>query len=425
VRARQAAVGELRPRVDLQEDLVVLGSEIPDDGRLAYLSHPEAAASAPPSGALRMAVGAVPMLSLAALLGMGLGLPASLGLLALLPQVAVAVILRPYANGVLEPEFAARAGLRPLAVHLARLEREHFTAPRLTELRAALRTRKRRAARPAPQLDRLLALEFPATLFALRPQLALTVEAWRRARGPDLGRQIQALAEVEALCALATRARENPRDVFAEVVEEGPCFEATGLGHPFLPRDRCVANDIFLGREKRLFVISGSNMSGKSTFLRSVGVNAVLALAGAPVRAARLRLSVLIPGATLRVQDSLRDGRSRFYAEALRVRRLLELACGPVPLLFLLDEIFQGTNSRDRRVGAEAVLRRLLDRGAVGLVTTHDLTLTEIAELLTPRAVNAHFADAGDALAFDYRLREGVVPTSNGLALLRAVGIDI
>jgi DNA mismatch repair ATPase MutS len=168
-------------------------------------------------------------------------------------------------------------------------------------------------------------------------------------------------------------------------------------------------------------------MSGKSTLLRTVGVNAVLALAGAPVRARRLRLSPLAVGATLRVGDSLREGRSRFFAEALRVRRLLDLAAGPVPLLFLLDEIFQGTNSCDRRAGAEAVLRRLLDRGAVGLVTTHDLALTEIAGLLAPRAANVHFADgfSDGALSFDYRLRPGVVPASNGLAVLRAVGIEV
>jgi DNA mismatch repair ATPase MutS len=168
-------------------------------------------------------------------------------------------------------------------------------------------------------------------------------------------------------------------------------------------------------------------MSGKSTFLRTVGVNAVLALAGAPVRAARLRLSPVAVGATLRIQDSLQAGRSRFYAEITRLRRIVDLARGPLPVLFLLDEVLHGTNSHDRRVGAEAVLRALLRQPTVGLVTTHDLALAEIAERLAPHAANVHFADhlEDGELRFDYRLRPGVVRHSNALALMRAVGLDI
>jgi DNA mismatch repair ATPase MutS len=177
----------------------------------------------------------------------------------------------------------------------------------------------------------------------------------------------------------------------------------------------------------RVLVVSGSNMSGKSTLLRTVGVNAVLALAGAPVRAHRLRLSPLAIGATLRIQDSLQAGRSRFFAEITRLRRLADLARGPLPLLFLLDEILSGTNSHDRRIGGEAVVRGLVGRGAVGLVTTHDLALAEIADRLAPRAANAHFEDRFEegALHFDYRMRPGVVRNSNALALMRAVGLDV
>ena len=176
-----------------------------------------------------------------------------------------------------------------------------------------------------------------------------------------------------------------------------------------------------------MLIVSGSNMSGKSTFLRTVGINAVLALAGAPVRARRLRISPLAIGATLRIQDSLQEGRSRFYAEILRVRQVVDLSRGPVPLLFLLDEIFAGTNSHDRRQGAEAVVRGLVEAGAIGLVTTHDLSLTQIAEVLGSRAANVHFADhfENDVMTFDFRLREGVVKNSNALALMRAVGLKV
>jgi DNA mismatch repair ATPase MutS len=182
-----------------------------------------------------------------------------------------------------------------------------------------------------------------------------------------------------------------------------------------------------LGEGVRLLLVSGSNMSGKSTLLRAVGVNAVLALAGAPVRARRLRLTPVAIGATLRVQDSLLGGRSRFFAEISRIRLLLDLAGGPLALLFLLDELFGGTNSHDRGVGAEALLRRLLDSGAIGLVTTHDLALTQLAERLGPEVRNVHFVDEfkGGEMHFDYRLRPGVVPHSNALALMRAVGLEV
>ena len=168
-------------------------------------------------------------------------------------------------------------------------------------------------------------------------------------------------------------------------------------------------------------------MFGKTTLLRTVGVNAVLALAGAPVRARRLRIAPLAIGATLRVQDSLLAGRSRFYAEITRVRRLVEMAQGPAPLLFLFDELFHGTNSHDRVEGAHGVLRHLAGLRAVGLVTTHDLALAGLADRLAPAAVNVHFEDrfADGTMTFDYRLRPGRATGSNALALMAAVGLEV
>jgi len=168
-------------------------------------------------------------------------------------------------------------------------------------------------------------------------------------------------------------------------------------------------------------------MSGKSTLLRTVGVNAVLAFAGAPVRAGSLRLTPLRIGATLRIQDSLQEGRSRFYAEISRIRELADLAAGPLPVLFLLDELFHGTNSHDRVVGASGVLRALLDRDAIGLITTHDLALTKVADDLGPRAANVHFDDhfEGGEIRFDYLMKPGPVTRSNAIALMRAVGLDV
>jgi DNA mismatch repair ATPase MutS len=227
---------------------------------------------------------------------------------------------------------------------------------------------------------------------------------------------------------MATFAYEHPGDPFPTLVDKGPLFEADALAHPLLPSDAAIPNDVRLGGDhSHVIVVSGSNMSGKSTLLRSVGVNVVLALAGSPVRAAALRLSPLVLGATLKVEDSLEAGRSRFYAEILRIRTIVDAARGPVPLLFLLDEILHGTNSYDRRIGAEAIVRALAESGAIGLVTTHDLALTEVPSRLSVPSVNMHFEDRleGGRMIFDYRMRPGVVEHSNALALMRAIGLDV
>jgi DNA mismatch repair ATPase MutS len=254
---------------------------------------------------------------------------------------------------------------------------------------------------------------------------ALAIEAWRTRHGASVEGWLAAVGQLEALCSVAGYAWEHPDDAYP-VIEEGEArFEAEALGHPLIAESRCVRNDVALGGVTRVLIVSGSNMSGKSTLLRAVGTNAVLAQAGAPVRAARLRLSQLRLGATLRIRDSLQEGTSRFYAELVRLRDLVRIADGPVPLLFLLDEILHGTNSHDRRLGAAAVVRGLVLRGAIGLVTTHDLALSEVVDDPDIHAVNVHFEDRLEEgqMVFDYRMRPGVVRTSNALALMQTLGL--
>jgi len=207
----------------------------------------------------------------------------------------------------------------------------------------------------------------------------------------------------------------------------GAVYEARALGHPLLPSARCVRNDIALGGARQVLIVSGSNMSGKSTMMRTIGINAVLAFAGAPVRARQLRLSPLSIGASIQIQDSLQGGASRFYAEITRLKQIVELTRGERPLLFLLDEILSGTNSHDRRIGAEAIIRGLVERGAIGLTTTHDLALTRMVEPLGERAANVHFEDhlEDGKMVFDYRMQPGIVTHSNALELMRAVGLEV
>ena len=199
------------------------------------------------------------------------------------------------------------------------------------------------------------------------------------------------------------------------------------MAHPLLPPATRIGNDVRLDRATRLLLVTGSNMSGKSTLLRTVGTTTVLALAGAPVPADRLRLSYLRVGASLRTVDSLQAGVSRFFAEIKRLRNIVSLAERSPLTLFLLDEILHGTNSQDRFAGAAAITRALVGHGAIGLITTHDLTLARIVDELAPAAVNVHFEDviSDDQLHFDYKLRPGVVTRANALALMKLVGLPV
>ena len=235
------------------------------------------------------------------------------------------------------------------------------------------------------------------------------------------------MGEFEALSSLASFSFEHPKDPFPEIVEGKVCFEGLGLGHPLLPESDCVRNDVRLDRERQVLLVSGSNMSGKSTLLRTVGTNAILAMAGAPVRAESLRLSPLNVGASIRVTDSLESGVSRFYAEITRIRRLMDMTSGDSTLLFLLDELLHGTNSHDRRIGAEAIVRRLVEKGAIGMVTTHDLAIANIEDDLKPRVANVHLQDhlENGKMKFDYKLRPGVVEHSNAIELMRSIGLEV
>ena len=267
-----------------------------------------------------------------------------------------------------------------------------------------------------------------AALLLWELHCAFAVEAWRARHGCAVETWLRHVGEFEALSALATYAYEHPADPFPELAETDgpPVYEAEALAHPLIPAAAAVANDVALGASPQVLIVSGSNMSGKTTLLRSVGVSAVLALMGAPVRAGRLRLSPVAIGATLRIEDSLQAGRSRFYAEVIRLGQIVTTA-RTHPTLFLLDELFHGTNSHDRTEGARGLLRSLVYLNAIGLVTTHDLALAEIGEQLAPKAGNVHFDDTlvDDEMRFDYCLKAGPVTRSNAIAIMRAVGLDL
>ena len=431
VASRQAAVADLTPRLDLREALAVAGADVPPADYDSIAKWGTEDIPAPPAWK-RWAIEVLGWGNFAAWFGWLFVGTTSLPVVAFgLPSLLLAVPHMAWSRRVLAPVERAERELSLLESILARLEREPFTSPRMKALQSSLS-----AAAQIRELRTLVgwfnarrnALFIPVAFLRMwDTRYAFKLERWRARSGRAIGPWLTAIGEAEALSSLAGFAFENPADVFPTVGAGAARFAATGLGHPLLPAAKCVRNDVSFGDSPRLLVISGSNMSGKSTLLRSVGVNAVLALAGGVVRAESMSLTPVALGATMRVQDSLQAGRSRFFAEVAKVRALLDIAtANSPPLLFLLDELFSGTNSADRVAGAEGVIRTLLDCGAIGLVTTHDLALTDVTARL-PGAVNVHFCDgfAGGELSFDYTMRPGVVPHGNGLALMRAVGLRV
>ncbi|HEY8492989.1 MAG TPA: DNA mismatch repair protein MutS, partial [Myxococcota bacterium] len=438
VRARQAAAAELRDALDLREELALAGERIAAGLHARALASWGEAAPPPPAAALRVAAGAIALASAAGVAGLVAGAPVLVPWLAVLALAAgFALAVRGRVRRVLRETDAAARDLDLLAELLAILERAPLRAPRLVALREAVSTTDGRPASRAIARLRLLAQLLDARrnqLFApigaallFTTQVAFAVDAWRARHGPALRRWIDAVAELEALASLAGQAYEHPGDCWPELVEGAPCLVARDAGHPLLAEARCVRNDVSLDAERRVLIVSGSNMSGKSTLLRTIGTNAVLAQAGAPVRAAALRMTPLAVGASIRLHDSLQEGHSRFYAEIRRLRQIVDATEGGLPELFLLDEVLHGTNSHDRRIGAEAVVRSLVARGAIGLVTTHDLALARLAESPELRAANVHFQDEliDGQMRFDYRMRPGVVTRSNAIELMRAVGLEV
>jgi DNA mismatch repair ATPase MutS len=335
--------------------------------------------------------------------------------------------------------------LRLLAGLLARIECEAFVAEPLVTLQRALTSHDLTAARAISRLativqwmesrrNPLLALLQVPLLYPVH--VALAAQRWRVAHGPAVAAWLDAIGRVEALNSLATYSYEHPADPLPQFVEGPASLVAKSLGHPLISADRCVRNDVSVAGAVRVLLVSGSNMSGKSTLLRSVGTNVVLAMAGAPVRAISMQLTPLQVGASIRINDSLHEGASRFYAEIQRLRQLNDAmnatlsagGLGGAPaLLFLLDELLQGTNSTDRRIGAQGVVRAFLDGGSIGLISTHDLALTDLGGGDNDRLVNVHFQDElkDGRLHFDFKLRPGLVTRSNGIELMRSIGLKV
>jgi hypothetical protein len=436
IRQRQASVSELKNRVELREDLAVLGEHatvgVHPGALLDWVGKPNCL-QAPWLRSLGMAL---PVVAIGAALywwHSGIGSPF---FAVVLLEAAVLFALRSRLDEVLNGSETAFEDLRLFSQLLTRIEVERFTAAPLQTLVARLAGNSGSASQAIGGLstlvsfagsrrNQLIALVGVPLMYPLL--VAIAAERWRRRYAGRVVEWVEVVGELEARLSVAGYAYEHPDDPFPELFEGPATLIGLGLGHPLIPEARCVRNDVTLGAAGRILLVSGSNMSGKSTLLRTVGINTVLAMAGAPVRAKSLRLTPLQVGASIRINDSLHAGSSRFYAEITRLRQLFDLAGASPPLLFLLDELLQGTNSRDRRSGAEGIIRALAARGAIGLISTHDLALTETSGWQQDVVHNVHFQDElqDGRMTFDFKLRDGIVTKSNAMELMRAIGLEV
>jgi hypothetical protein len=436
IRERHASVADLRERLDLREEMAVLGPDsqvgVNPDSLLAWAESPNQLSQSP-----LLAVALVlPALAIGAALVWHFKGFATPFVLVVLLEAAVAYLVKRALSEAIYGTEAAFQNLKLFAALLIRIERNQFAAPPLQELVRRLSSHSLPASATITRLARvidfadarnnpLLRLLDVPLLYSLH--VALAAERWRGAHGKVIRQWVDALGEFEALSSLAGYSYEHPADPFPDLIDGAAAFTATELGHPLIPASKCVRNSVNIEGATRVLLVSGSNMSGKSTLLRTVGINTVLAMAGAPVRARSLRLTPLQVGASIRVNDSLHEGSSRFYAEITRLRAISSLLDRDIPLLFLLDELLQGTNSKDRLIGAEGIVRAFVAAGAIGLVSTHDLALTDIAGLAPGTLRNVHFQDdlVDGKMRFDFTLRDGVVTKSNGIELMRAIGLKV
>ncbi len=365
-----------------------------------------------------------------------LPLPLPLALVAL--QYGVLLFSRKKVHREFDRTQMASDRLKQYADVLKLIEVANFKAPRLRRLQESLSGDRRTASSQIKALAGIVELtQFrysqPIVYFPINTILfwdlftAKKLAAWKSSSGAFLEVWLNVISEVEVHASLAGLAHDNPGWIYPEVTARSPYFQASSLGHPLIkPEDR-VCNDVTLSLPGTALIITGSNMSGKSTLLRTVGLNLVLAYAGAPVCAEAMKTACLPIYSKMQVTDDLSQGVSTYYAELTRIKMVIDAARSGESIIYLLDEIFKGTNSKDRILGTKAIIRLLSGLPTLGMLTTHDLELAALADE-NPRLIkNFHFDDRieNDRISFDYKLKEGVSTSTNAIALMKMVGIDV
>lgn len=437
---RQRAVSELAPRLGFRQRLEALATELaelaPEPEKFVAWAEERPWLGARP--ALRLASFALPALSLGLLVvGIATSLPLHYWLISLVLNLGFSFAV----HGPIHGAFA-RVSVRGgelafygrIFEHLLRMPGSGALSPHrqgLVSSGSAVDEEMHRLDRLVQLSDLRLSMMHPVVeaLCLWDFHVLHRMERWQRRVGPQVGGWFAVLGEVEVLAAFAGLLHDEPEWSFPQVRADAPVeLRGRELGHPLLAAGERVCNTVTVGPPGSFLLVTGSNMSGKSTLLRALGVNAVLAQAGAPVCAAELVMPPLRLGTSIRVEDSLARGTSFFMAELERLKEVVDAAEGSTPLLYLLDEILRGTNSAERQIAVRKVLEHLLEAGAIGAISTHDLELAA-AEELRQAAVPVHFRETlhppgvEPAMTFDYELRPGIATTTNALRLLELVGL--
>ena len=466
VKRRQHAARELAPAIDFRDELQAMGRIAgpvePKQLRL-LLEWAQSPTWLLPKRGLQWLAIALPVFLIATA---ALHIFAIVPYLWILPTALAIGVIRRYTSRI-HDDFtrtsSGESGLRRYHDLVAHIARGRFEDPLLAELRESLVGGGEAPAKsgvpaesgapaeseaPARSLKRLFRLvelsnarynqlHWALNLLTLWDiHVLVRLERWKHRHGAALRGWMSALGRTDALSALAGLAHAHPDWAFPEIADGrpdgSPRLEATRLGHPLLAPEIAIRNDVSLGPPGSLLLVTGSNMSGKSTLLRAIGANVILAGAGGPVCAEAMALPVADLRTSMRIRDSLEEGISYFMAELKRLKAVCDAASGANerPVLYLLDEILQGTNTAERQIAARRILRHLLDQRAIGAVTTHDLTLAD-AEDLKERAVLVHFRESveeskdGPPIAFDYQLRPGIATSTNALRLMEIMGLAV
>ena len=441
IRRRQTAVRELTPLLDWRQEFAARGlqaaeSKAEPSAFLEWLDEPVFVVNRP---ALASLIRVTPLLAIGSILA-GWLFASPAWLVAGFSIVFLQILLNLRFGSAIRRCHAGTSRLAKLFAAYVRMfqiiEAQPFAEAKTRELRQTLFTSAKPASAWIHRVSNLVhnldlrygMMHFPIdSLLLWDLRAVLHLEEWKRDAGTHVGAWFGVLAELEALASLAGLAFDHPDWTMPSLEDEALLFDGEALGHPLIPAERMVRNDFALAGRGQIAIISGSNMAGKSTFLRSVGVNAVLALAGGPACARKLRVSGLELYTSMRTQDSLGASASLFYAELRRLKGTIDAVASGRPVFFLLDEILKGTNSQDRHLGSDALMRQLQKHGGSGLIATHDLELGRLEHELRGHVRNFCFeSEAQDGrLYFDYRLREGLCTSMNAVRLMQSMGIEV
>ncbi|HMR74565.1 MAG TPA: DNA mismatch repair protein MutS [Polyangiaceae bacterium] len=451
ISARQEAVRELAPALSLRQSLEALALFAVTDptqstaGKVKRAPDPEPfvawAESAPTllsNTALVWGSRILPVLTMAALAGLiWAGLPTWAFTLPLIVQLVILYKTRDATSRAFNAVSTSEGAFSRYGSMLRLVEGQSVEARLLQELKAQLTAGGKSPSQAMRVLGRAvgwfelrhngLVHPFANALLLWDVHCVLMLEAWQRESGKAARMWLERLGELEALASFAAFAHDDPKTCFPSVEADKTLFEARALAHPLLEADKRVENDVTLPSGSTSLLVTGSNMSGKSTMLRAMGLAAVMAQSGAPVCAESLRLGPFAVRTSIRISDSLERGVSHFYAEVEKLSAVMNATAGGPPVFFLLDEILHGTNSRERQIGARWVLAELLERGATGAISTHDMELCRLPEELMQKVQLVHFREnvKDGKMTFDFKLREGPVTAGNALRLMQLAGLDV